>query len=257
MLERCEVIMQPDGLRADYDLHHSNKIMKAVLEMSCCKRVEDLHRILADICDLAGFEFFCYQDCRIIDGKPIIGCTLLNYPESWQHRYRERQYLAIDPVVRHATSSLAPLTWGDQLFVTEAEREFREDLRAHGMGLGVSFPAHFRHTDVACVSFVRSAAEADEDVEPLHVPSWGALVANLTLDTSRRLNVVPSGAPSLSARELEILKWVAEGKSSWDISRIVSLTEHGVVHHIRNIMKKFNVTSRRRAVVMASKLGML
>ncbi|VWC78203.1 LuxR family transcriptional regulator [Burkholderia lata] len=251
------VIVQQDALRANGDSQRSNEIMKAVLDMSCCKCVEDLHQILADICDLAGFAFFCYQDYRIVDGKPRVGCTLSNYPESWQHCYRERQYLIIDPVVQHAMSSLAPLTWCDQLFVTEAEREFRKELRVHGMGLGVSFPAHFRHTDVACVSFVRSTAEADEGVEPVHVPSWGALVANLTLDTSRRLNVMPSGAPCLSARELEILKWVAEGKSSWDISRIVSLTEHGVVHHIRNIMKKFDVTSRRRAVLMASKLGML
>jgi LuxR family transcriptional regulator len=36
-----------------------------------------------------------------------------NYPQAWQQRY-----LAVDPAVTSATSSLKPLFWSDELFAT-------------------------------------------------------------------------------------------------------------------------------------------
>ncbi len=233
------------------------RILLRVFALGECTCIDEMCWLLVDIGSMGGFEFVCYQDYRVTDGAPRSGRTLSNYPESWQSCYRERTYLRIDPIVQHALSSLVPLTWCDRIFVTTEQRAFRDESRMYGLSAGVSFPAHNRYGDVACVSFVRQAGESDNGGAPCEIPIWGALVANLMLDTSRRLGAVQSGTPCLSARELEILRWVAEGKSSWDISQIVSLTEHGVLHHIRNVMKKFDVPTRRQAVLMASRLGML
>ncbi|HVW52726.1 MAG TPA: LuxR C-terminal-related transcriptional regulator [Trinickia sp.] len=38
--------------------------------------------------------------------------------------------------------------------------------------------------------------------------------------------------PRLTPRELECLKWIAAGKSSWEISHIIGISEHGVLYHI-------------------------
>jgi LuxR family transcriptional regulator, quorum-sensing system regulator CviR len=53
---------------------------------------------------------------------------------------------------------------------------------------------------------------------------------------------------SLSPRELEVLKWLTLGKSSWDISVILKISERTVNYHVTNIMKKLDVTSRLQAV---------
>ena len=64
-------------------------------------------------------------------------------------------------------------------------------------------------------------------------------------------------SPQLSAREREILKWCAMGKSSWEIARILARSEAGVNYHIGNILRKFGVSSRLQALVKAPEMGLI
>jgi DNA-binding CsgD family transcriptional regulator len=52
---------------------------------------------------------------------------------------------------------------------------------------------------------------------------------------------------SLSPREREVLKWLRVGKTSWDISVILRISERTVNYHVGNIMKKLDVTNRLQA----------
>jgi DNA-binding CsgD family transcriptional regulator len=58
---------------------------------------------------------------------------------------------------------------------------------------------------------------------------------------------------SLSIREKEVLIWLKEGKSSWDISRILCVSERTVNFHIENIMRKLDAANRTHAVAIALK----
>ncbi len=62
---------------------------------------------------------------------------------------------------------------------------------------------------------------------------------------------------SLSPREKEILKWLKAGKSSWDISVILDITERTVNFHIDNVKQKLNAVSRAQAVAIAMGLGLI
>ncbi|WP_456679747.1 MULTISPECIES: helix-turn-helix domain-containing protein [unclassified Bradyrhizobium] len=42
----------------------------------------------------------------------------------------------------------------------------------------------------------------------------------------------------LSAREEQCLRWVAEGKSSWEIAVILRISRNAVDFHIKNAMRK-------------------
>ncbi|RKS27179.1 DNA-binding CsgD family transcriptional regulator [Pseudomonas sp. WPR_5_2] len=64
-------------------------------------------------------------------------------------------------------------------------------------------------------------------------------------------------AVTLTAREKEVLRWSAIGKSSWEIGRIFNCTEAGVNYHFANIRRKFGVSSRGCAVVKALELGLI
>jgi DNA-binding CsgD family transcriptional regulator len=55
----------------------------------------------------------------------------------------------------------------------------------------------------------------------------------------------------LSDREREILQWVAEGKSNWDVSAILNISERTVKFHVGSIMKKLNAVNRTHAVAIA------
>lgn len=62
---------------------------------------------------------------------------------------------------------------------------------------------------------------------------------------------------NLSSVELEILKWVRDGKSNSEIGTIIGKTQWAAKYHIANIMKKLDVSSRTQAVSQAISWGIL
>jgi DNA-binding NarL/FixJ family response regulator len=62
---------------------------------------------------------------------------------------------------------------------------------------------------------------------------------------------------SLTGREREILIWVKEGKSTWDIASILGISENTVRFHLKNIFQKLNASSRTQAIAVALENGII
>lgn len=60
---------------------------------------------------------------------------------------------------------------------------------------------------------------------------------------------------NMTPREVECLSWTAKGKTSWEIARILELSENTVIFHLRNAIKKLEVTNRSQAVAKAIALS--
>jgi DNA-binding NarL/FixJ family response regulator len=61
----------------------------------------------------------------------------------------------------------------------------------------------------------------------------------------------PDDAHGLSARELEVLRHVAAGKTNRDIAEELGVSEHTVARHLQNIFSKLGVSSRTAAAAFA------
>lgn len=61
----------------------------------------------------------------------------------------------------------------------------------------------------------------------------------------------------LSPRELTVLRWMKEGKTNWEIARILGLSERTVRFHVGGIFEKLDVTSRTQAVARALGTGLI
>ncbi|MGO9499757.1 MAG: helix-turn-helix domain-containing protein [Solirubrobacteraceae bacterium] len=61
----------------------------------------------------------------------------------------------------------------------------------------------------------------------------------------------------ISSREKEVLGWLKQGKSSWEISVILNISERTVNFHIYNIMQKLEAVNRPHAVAVAASLGLI
>jgi DNA-binding CsgD family transcriptional regulator len=61
----------------------------------------------------------------------------------------------------------------------------------------------------------------------------------------------------LTSREVEILKWTGDGKSSQDIADILILSRNTVEYHVKNAVNKLGATNKTAAVVRAALLGFL
>ena len=61
----------------------------------------------------------------------------------------------------------------------------------------------------------------------------------------------------LSARELDCLKWTAEGKTAWEASVILGITERTVRFHLNAAREKLQCTTTAQAVAKAVKDNMI
>jgi DNA-binding CsgD family transcriptional regulator len=62
---------------------------------------------------------------------------------------------------------------------------------------------------------------------------------------------------ALTDRELEILKWVKDGKSNSETSEIMGLSVKTIEYHVGNILRKLGAANRTTAVVIAIKHRLL
>jgi LuxR family quorum sensing-dependent transcriptional regulator len=63
--------------------------------------------------------------------------------------------------------------------------------------------------------------------------------------------------PKLTARESEVLRWVANGKSAWEIGEILHITKRTVDEHVQAAIRKLGATNRTHAVAFALRDGLI
>ena len=66
----------------------------------------------------------------------------------------------------------------------------------------------------------------------------------LTRQKPLRLVKPGGGMTRLTPREAEVVHWLAEGMSTWDISQKLALTEHTIRNYVSSIYDKLGVSSR-------------
>jgi DNA-binding CsgD family transcriptional regulator len=104
-------------------------------------------------------------------------------------------------------------------------------------------------------------AAGDEDGAELELraalATFERLGARLDAEEARGLLREPASLPAgLTARELEVLKLVASGKTNRDIAVELVISEHTVGRHLQNIFGKIGVSSRSAATAFAFEHGL-
>jgi LuxR family quorum sensing-dependent transcriptional regulator len=67
----------------------------------------------------------------------------------------------------------------------------------------------------------------------------------------------PEKRDLLTTREREVLRWVAGGKTSWEISIILKISERTVKFHLVEASRKLNAVNRTSAVAKALARGLI
>jgi DNA-binding CsgD family transcriptional regulator len=68
---------------------------------------------------------------------------------------------------------------------------------------------------------------------------------------------VPEADITMTEREREIMSWTADGKTAYEISRILKLAEPTIIFHLNKVAKKLGAVNKTQAVAKAVSLGML
>lgn len=63
--------------------------------------------------------------------------------------------------------------------------------------------------------------------------------------------------PELSARELQVLHYMARGKSNKEVGQILYISENTVKGHVKAILTKLEATGRTEAIAIATRRGLI
>lgn len=113
--------------------------------------------------------------------------------------------------------------------------------------------------EAGATGYLLKAAPESEILAGVRATARGetALAPSAAAALVRRTTGGNRGVPSLSPRELDVLRLVAQGNSNPAIGRALFLSETTVKTHLGHVFDKLGVNDRTRAVTRAMELGLL
>lgn len=92
----------------------------------------------------------------------------------------------------------------------------------------------------------------------LLVPHVHGTFLRVLINESRARAAADGGsARPITAREMEILTWIKEGKTNADIAGILDLSPWTVKNHVQTVLRKLGAQTRSHAVARAMSMGLL
>lgn len=229
-----------------------------VKEISTLATQFDVFRFLKKIAEMFGMKAFIVfripgattQDLQAVS-------VITNWPSELLAKYDAAGLLQNSPTVFKIRSSSLPFT----IDINDEEYnrpDGRKDLvitlfEQYRMGRGAYFPVCDPGGDRGGIGFSGDRTPMT-DYEMLQLLMICTHVFDRLYQISRK--DIRNG-DELTEREIDCLNWTAAGKTSAEISEILSLSEHTVNHYLNRATKKLDTVNRTQAVAKALRMGII
>lgn len=214
-----------------------------------CEDIATLARFFAREIARYGYDAGACGAFLPAENRPEPHFFFMNWPQDWQTLYQERNFVEHDFSVFEARRRIAPFTWLEikaSRVLSAPESALWETVVEWGWTDGFTVPIHGPGGYFAIV-----AMAGREQVLSPGLRARLQLIAVLTHERCRVLTGLDGRrgpVATLTARELECLRWVAAGKTDWEIGAILSLSPTTAKFHIEKARRKLGVRTRAQAV---------
>jgi DNA-binding CsgD family transcriptional regulator len=232
-------------------------LLKLINDSLFCRTENDLRILIVNVRNLIPHDFaVCglakMDNCHRIKSYEIVN---VSYPSEWLLLYMQQQYQLVDPVIKQHFTKFRMQYWADTYKIDGSPRDFIFHADTFGLRDGYTYGvANNSGSGGSLFSFSGRSLEHHKHTEDILTH----LVPHLHQALIRILEKPPlRNDIFISEREKEVLKWVKQGKSSWDISVILGISQNTVIFHTNNTMKKLGAVNRTHAVALALEVGLL
>lgn len=245
-----------------------NDLLLVLDLINCCRCVNNEADFLELVNCLASFIDYDFAICGLAkvkkkELKSVVGVFNISYPEEWNRIYFKNGFQHVDPIVRTHFSTFEPQIWSEtfQKFpdIHPAFLSMAKDFKlceglTHGMmGYGSHVGSLFSFSGPSIKPSRRHLV-----ILELIIPHMHQAMIRIFQSKKKKRATEEGAIPfSLSFREEEIINWVKEGKTNWEISRILNISERTVKFHVSNLMRKLDATTRSHAVAKAIELEVI
>jgi DNA-binding CsgD family transcriptional regulator len=225
-------------------------------QLAHAKEIDTAYQIALNFVKNLGYKFCAFSITSHTHDAHCNNLNLNNFPLDWNTQYEKNSFIQIDPIVAHCNQSMLPMLWSEELF--SKTPALWKSLKQQGLQHGWSQSIHDEERGLnSILSLARS-----------HCPITAyELYENLgfTVFISHHLHALATQAqpqrpprpqaPHLSPREIEVLKLSADGKTAYEVARILCLSERTVHFHVHSAIEKFGVNNKMAAVIAATRTG--
>ena len=215
--------------------------------------------MLHHVAEANGLPYFSYLHLK---GQAQTDRFIANYPQEWRERYERKLYIHYDPVVAVGRRSRLPYFWNNTGFISpyrKAQQKVFHEAGAYGINTGYSIPIAGTIGELGLFSV--AARNEKKLLEAMNGEAHLIYVLGLQLHD----HVLSLGSEEqettpyvdLSARELECLKWAAEGLTTEQIADRMAISSATVNYHFNKIVPKFDAANRHHAAIKAVRLGII
>jgi DNA-binding CsgD family transcriptional regulator len=225
-------------------------LLELIQTSLACEREEHMKALIDSMRSLLPFEFAVCSLVKMEHGEFTDQCDVINvsYPIEWLDLYLNRDFHLIDPIIKENFTNFGVQYWADTYRKHDCPKEFialAEDFELKGgYACGLMDRTHREGSLFSLAGNV-----------PDH-PRYRLILDTLAPHLHQALSRVSHGrrvppAASLTTREQEVLVWIREGKSSWEISMILGISERTVKFHTAAVLNKLGAANRAHAVAIA------
>lgn len=217
---------------------------------------DDLRRLMEAITVEMGFTgYSLYQHVSQWDWQQTQTLAISNYPRSWLETFFENEYNLFDPVLRAAQRTAVGFKWeniGDLVPLSPKQLRVLESGRREGIVDGFTVPANIAGEATGSCNFIVGPGTP----LPEHNLHMAQLVGSFAYEAARqlwkrRVTIVRDEAPRLSPRQRDCLVLVAQGKTDWEIAKVLGLKQSTVNGYIDDAKAMLGVTRRPQLVMRA------
>ena len=196
-----------------------------------------------------------------VSGRPEF-VNVDNTPPAFEEKFNSAERGARDPVMQHCKTSSRPITWTQSTYVRAKQGDHWEDQAAFGYQSGIAMALHLpegRHFFLGVDLDGRLASKPDQlrrvvaDLQLFTMYAQEA-ASRVLLPTSRES---AESTPCLTPLELETLRWTLDGKTVWEVGKVLSISEAMAVLQLNSAMRKLQCVTKLQAALKARRLGLL
>jgi DNA-binding CsgD family transcriptional regulator len=209
----------------------------------------------------AGIYHLC--DSAVIDhfvGNATAFVSVDNTPPAFRAASNDISLARRDPVMQHCKRRSIPLAWSQRTYVDTGQADLWEHQAQYGYQCGLIMAMHLpngRHFVLGVdrdQSLPKDPMKVSEMVAALLM--FGAYAQEATMRILLA-DVPADDDPRLTGRELETLRWTLEGKTAWEIGRILGIAEDTAARHAYNATQKLSCANKHHAAVRALRMGLI
>ena len=227
-----------------------------VRQVEAADSIEQVWALAVSSAASVGFDGLCYHHTPPFAVLPDTATTVFSHviDPALMEAYTASLADALDPI-RHMTSQRAvPFTLAslrdEAALIGEQKRMVSELEEAVGEALIV--PAFGPCAQLGFFCLVGDQADSVPLTERRLIQSLGQVVHLRFCELAPPAPMVP-----LTARELNVVRWAAVGRSNGEIGELLGITRHTVDAHLRRIYGKLGVNDRVTAAIKATTLGLV